>query len=185
MIRGAVESPPASIQATLTRLSRAHTLANSTIGQDSRVRDEPADPKNSKANILQVMDDHIRRYLETDGEDGHIFQGLPCLLLTTRGRRTGEPRQVAIIYGRNDEDYVVVASMGGSDVHPGWYKNLLADPEAQIQVKADRMKVRARTAPAEERRALWEMMAAIYPSYDEYQAATKREIPIALLEVID
>ncbi|MBW2274475.1 MAG: nitroreductase family deazaflavin-dependent oxidoreductase [Deltaproteobacteria bacterium] len=131
------------------------------------------------------MDDHIRRYLETDGEDGHDFQGLPCLLLTTRGRKSGEPRRVAIIYGRDGADYVVVASMGGSDVHPGWYKNLLADPEAEIQVKADRMRVRGRTASAEERAALWDRMAAIYPSYDVYQAATKREIPVALLEVID
>ena len=149
------------------------------------MRDEPADPKNSRAKILKVMDGHVRRYLETDGEDGHLFHGLPSLLLTTRGRKTGESRQVAVFYGRNEANYVVVASMGGSDVHPGWYKNLLVDPEAEIQVKADRMRVRARTAGAEERAALWEMMAAIYPSYDEYQAATKREIPVALLEVID
>lgn len=131
------------------------------------------------------MEDHIRRYLETDGEDGHIFQGLPCLLLTTRGRKTGEPRQVAVIYGRHDGNYVTVASMGGSDVHPCWYQNLLADPEAEIQVKSDRMRVRARIASAEERAALWEEMAEIYPSYNDYQAATERIIPIAILEVIN
>jgi deazaflavin-dependent oxidoreductase (nitroreductase family) len=148
------------------------------------VSDEPAAPENSRAKVLQIMKDHIRQYLETDGEDGHIFQGLPCLLLTTRGRKTGEPRQVAVIYGRHGTDYVIVASMGGSDVNPGWYKNLLAEPEAQIQVKADRMRVRARTAGAEERAALWDEMATIYPSYNDYQAATKREIPISILEVV-
>lgn len=147
--------------------------------------DQPADPNNSKSNILGVMDDHIRRYLETDGEDGHIFQGLPCLLLTTRGRKTGEPRQVAVIYGCHDGNYVIVASMGGSDVHPSWYQNLLADSEAEIQVKSDRMRVRARKASAEERTVLWEEMAEIYPSYNDYQAVTKRIIPVVILEVIN
>ena len=70
-------------------------------------------------------------------------------------------------------------------MNPGWYENLLACPEAEIQVKADRMRVRARTAGPDERATLWSEMARIYPSYDDYQAATKREIPVAVLEVLD
>ncbi len=146
--------------------------------------DEPADPTNSRANILQFMDGHLQRYLDSDGEDGHMLDGKPCLLMTTRGRTTGEPRQVVMFYGYHYGAYVAIASMGGSDVHPGWYKNLLVNPEAQIQVKGDRMCVRARTAEGEEREILWREMAAMYPSYDDYQAVTERVIPVVILEVM-
>ena len=146
---------------------------------------EPRAVSNTRADVLQIMRDHIRRYRESGGEDGHIFNGVPCLLLTTRGRKTGEPRDVAVIYGQHGDDYIVVASMGGSDENPGWYENLLMSPDAEIQVLADRMRVRARTAGPEERATLWQEMAKIYPSYDDYQAATEREIPVAVLEVVE
>ena len=145
---------------------------------------EPRATGNTRADILAIMQDHVRRYRETDGEEGHIFNGVPALLLTTRGRKSGEPRQVAVFYGQRGEDYIVVASMGGSDVDPGWYKNLLVDPEAEIQVGAKRMRVRARIAGPEERAELWVRMTEVHPSYDDYQAATKREIPVAVLEVV-
>ena len=73
---------------------------------------EPKVTGNTRADVLQIMRDHIRRYRETGGENGHIFNRVPCLLLTTRGRKTGEPREVAIFYGRHGADYLVVASMG-------------------------------------------------------------------------
>jgi deazaflavin-dependent oxidoreductase (nitroreductase family) len=102
--------------------------------------------------------------------------------LTTRGRRSGLLRRTALIYGRDGDNYLVVASTGGGPQHPAWYLNLAADPEVQVQVLADTFRARARTATAEERPALWRTMASIFPMYDQYQAKTDREIPIVILE---
>jgi deazaflavin-dependent oxidoreductase (nitroreductase family) len=124
----------------------------------------------------------MQRYLETGGRDGHIWEGVPTLLLTTRGRRSGEPRTTPLIYGRAGERYLVVASRGGAPTHPDWYQNLAADPEVEVQVVADRFKARARTASAAEKPALWKAMTSIWPPYDEYQARTTREIPVVILE---
>lgn len=126
--------------------------------------------------------EHARRYLETGGRDGHIWEGVPTLLLTTTGRRSGESRTTPLIYGRDGDRYLVVASRGGAPEHPGWYQNLAAHPEIQVQVMADRFKARARTASAAERPGLWKTMAAIWPAYDEYQARTAREIPVVIIE---
>jgi deazaflavin-dependent oxidoreductase (nitroreductase family) len=125
---------------------------------------------------------HMQRYIETGGRDGHIWEGVPTLLMTTRGRRSGEPRTTPLIYGRAGERYLVVASRGGAPTHPDWYQNLAADPEVQVQVMADRFKARARTATAAEKPALWKTMTSIWPPYDEYQARTTREIPVVILE---
>ncbi|BCJ58299.1 nitroreductase family deazaflavin-dependent oxidoreductase [Micromonospora endophytica] len=127
--------------------------------------------------------EHINRYVDTDGADGHEWQpGVFTLLLTTRGRRSGKLRRTALIYGRDGDAYVVVASQGGDPRHPAWYLNLLAEPEVQVQVGADRFTARARTATAEERARLWPTMAGIWPAYDDYQTKTDREIPVVLLE---
>jgi deazaflavin-dependent oxidoreductase (nitroreductase family) len=104
------------------------------------------------------------------------------LLLTTTGRRSGQARTTPLIYGRDGDRYVVVASRGGAPQHPAWYENLAAHPEVTVQVMADRFKARARTASAAERPALWKTMAAIWPPYDEYQAKTSRTIPVVVLE---
>jgi len=127
---------------------------------------------------------HARRYIETDGKDGHDWEGVTTLLLTTTGRRTGLARTTPLIYGRAGERYLVVASRGGAPAHPSWYDNLVAQPIVQVQVMADRFKARARTATAAERPALWKTMAAIWPPYDEYQQRTAREIPVVILERI-
>jgi deazaflavin-dependent oxidoreductase (nitroreductase family) len=126
----------------------------------------------------------MRRYLASDGADGHIWQGVPTLLLTTIGRRSGESRTTPLIYGRAGERYLVVASRGGAPEHPAWYLNLVAQPEVQVQVLADRFKARARTASAADKPPLWKTMAAIWPAYDEYQTRTSREIPVVILERI-
>ena len=126
--------------------------------------------------------EHARRYMETGGRDGHIWEGVPTLLLTTTGRRSGASRSTPLIYGRDGDRYLVVASRGGAPEHPGWYQNLAAHPEIQVQVMADRFKARARTATSAERPALWKTMAAIWPAYDEYQARTAREIPVVIIE---
>jgi deazaflavin-dependent oxidoreductase (nitroreductase family) len=126
--------------------------------------------------------DHTRRYLETEGEDGYLWRGYPTLLLTTTGRRSGQARRTALIFGRDGDNYLLVGSRGGADHHPQWYLNLETNPEVLLQVKGEQIPARARTATAEEKPRLWKIMAEIYPPYDEYQTRTQREIPLIVLE---
>jgi deazaflavin-dependent oxidoreductase (nitroreductase family) len=127
--------------------------------------------------------EHVKRYLETDGEVGHDWQeGVPVLILTTTGRRSGEPRATPLIYGRSGDDYLVVASHGGAPEPPAWYRNLSEDEDVRVQVRADRFAARARTATRQEKPELWRTMTGIWPSYDEYQGKTDREIPVVVLE---
>jgi deazaflavin-dependent oxidoreductase (nitroreductase family) len=125
---------------------------------------------------------HIRRYVETDGKKGHRWSGVHTLLLTTRGRRSGKLRRTALIYGRDGDRYLVVASRGGAKNHPSWYLNLAANPEVEVQVGADRFTARASTATGDEKSRLWRSMASIWPEYDRYQAKTERDIPVVILE---
>ena len=126
--------------------------------------------------------EHMQRYLESGGEDGHEWRpGVPTLLLTTTGRKSGVKRRTALIYGRDNADYVVVASKGGSDEQPAWYLNLQANPEVEIQVFDDVLPAVARTAMGEERERLWALMRQTWPAYDEYQTRTDREIPVVVL----
>ena len=142
------------------------------------VEDEPLD------SPLGWVAQHTRKYVETNGEEGHIWNGVPTLALTTTGRRSGKPRRTMLIYGRDGDRYIVVASKGGADQHPLWYHNLVEDPEVQVQVGAERFRARARTATPEEKPRLWKLMAEIWPAYDQYQTKTSREIPVVILERI-
>jgi deazaflavin-dependent oxidoreductase (nitroreductase family) len=126
--------------------------------------------------------EHVERYRATDGAEGHEWQGTQTLLLTTTGRKSGEPRTTPLIYAPAGDSFAIVASKGGSDEPPAWYLNLSANPEVEVQVKADRFKARARTASAEEKPPLWEKMVGEWPAYDEYQRKTDREIPVVVLE---
>ncbi len=128
---------------------------------------------------------HIRRYVRTDGADGGTFHGVPSLLLTTRGRRSGTLRRTALMYGRDGDDYLLVASNGGAAKHPAWYLNLTADPAVEIQVGAERIAGRARTATAEERVRLWPVMTKVFPTYARYERETDREIPVIVIERVD
>jgi len=110
--------------------------------------------------------EHVRRYVETDGVEGHEWQGVNTLILTTTGRRSGEPRSTPLIYGRHGDDYLIVASRGGAPEHPAWFLNLLEHPEVSVQVLGERFTARARTATPEERPELWRTMAEIWPAYD-------------------
>lgn len=126
--------------------------------------------------------EHVERYRETDGEQGHEWQsGVYTLLLTTTGRKSGEPFTTPLIYGRDGVDYVVVASKGGDDAHPDWYFNLVADPEVEIQVGVAVSPATARDASGDDRTRLWEMMVEIWPDYDEYAQKTHRDIPVVVL----
>ncbi len=128
--------------------------------------------------------DHIRNYVESNGEQGHEWRGITTLLLTTRGRKSGKLRRTALIYGQAEGNYLLVASNGGSDNHPLWYLNLSENPEVELQVGAEKFKAQARTANAEEKARLWPLMAKIFPNYDSYQekaGKAGRDIPLVIL----
>ena len=136
----------------------------------------------NKEDILGFMKDHIKRYLASNGEDGHLMNGFPCLVLTTTGKKSGEKRQAAVIYGKHNNSYVIVASKGGSDTPPAWFVNLQANKAAHIQVKEKKLDVQMRVADGAERKQLWDMMAKIFPDYLEYQKKTARQIAVVVLD---
>ncbi|GAA0948899.1 nitroreductase family deazaflavin-dependent oxidoreductase [Actinocorallia libanotica] len=123
--------------------------------------------------------EHIRRFQETGGRPR---PGVNDLLLTTRGRKSGELRRTALVYGLDGDRYVLVASNRGADRHPAWYLNLLADPFATVQVGTETFTVRACPAAAAERPRLWRLMVSVMPEYAAYQEQTTREIPVVRLE---
>lgn len=125
---------------------------------------------------------HVRRYVESDGRRGHRWSGVNTLLLTTRGRKTGKLRRTALIYGRDGDRYLVVASRGGANTHPAWYLNLLDEPEVQVQVGAERFPAKARPATAREKRRLWNVMTRIWPDYKRHQSRSTRDIPVVILK---
>jgi deazaflavin-dependent oxidoreductase (nitroreductase family) len=128
--------------------------------------------------------EHVRVYRETDGERGYRWKrGVPILLLTTKGRRSGEERTTPLIHRTDEDRWEVIGSQGGAPDDPGWVKNIEADPDAvEIQVKAERIPVRASVAEGEERDRLWKRMTEIWPDYDKYQEKTNREIPVVVFE---
>ena len=127
-------------------------------------------------------DAHVERYQATNGEEGYLWNGAPCLILTTIGRRTGKTYRHALIFGEDDGRYLLVASQGGAPDHPNWYKNLTANPEVELQVRSDVFIATAHSASAEEKAVLWPIMTKIWPSYDKYQERTDRAIPLVVLE---
>lgn len=128
-------------------------------------------------------DEHVQRYRETGGEVGHRWKrGSKVLLLTTKGRKTGEPRTSPLIYEEDGDRYVVVASKGGAETHPRWYLNLREDPNVVLQVLDEVFPAHARTAEGEERERLWQLVTKQWPDYDRYQTKTDREIPVVVLE---
>jgi len=128
-------------------------------------------------------DEHVRRYRETDGEVGHIWrEDSTILLLTTAGRRTGQETTTPLIYTLDGDTPVIVASQGGAPDHPGWFKNLVKDPDVGVQIKSEKFRARARVAEGEERERLWELMNEVWPHYVVYGTRTDREIPVVVLD---
>ena len=109
---------------------------------------------------------------------------VPCLLLTTVGRRSGKPYTHPLLYGLDGHSLVIVASKGGADRQPQWYFNLLAQPVVTVQVKAEKFSARATLVQGQGRAELWQLMTAVYPTYSDYQAKTAREIPLFRLDKI-
>jgi deazaflavin-dependent oxidoreductase (nitroreductase family) len=126
-------------------------------------------------------EEHVRVYRETGGERGYHWRGTTILLLTTRGRTSGEDRTTPLIHRTDGERWVIVASKGGAPANPSWFENLQADPEARIEVKGEQIPVLASTAQGEERARLWKLMCEVWPAYADYQTKTQREIPVVVL----
>lgn len=130
---------------------------------------------------------HIKQFEEDPGaahEWNPYGKVVTALLLTTVGRKTGKPRSRPLVYTKVGGNYVIVASMGGAPTDPAWYTNLMATPEAVIQVKDELISVHARTAEGHEREELWTKMIATLPQYEEYQARTSRLLPVIVLEPV-
>jgi len=142
-------------------------------------------------NLSPEVRDHARRYLASNGKDGHVtmggtlppvMQNVPSLLLVTKGRTSGKHYLMPLYCGSDGERYVVIASKGGAPVHPGWYKNLAADPNVRVQVGNRRFDALATVATGAERERLWQMMERQYPPYGKYkERAAPREIPVVVL----
>lgn len=126
--------------------------------------------------------EHVRVYRQTGGEHGYHWRGTTILLLSTTGRASGQERTTPLIHTTDDDRWVVIASKGGAPDHPDWYKNLEANPEATIQVKDERIPVRAHAAQGDERDRLWRQMTDVWSAYDDYQRKTQREIPVVVFE---
>jgi len=140
------------------------------------------------------MVDHVDLYLKSGGKEGHDYtltppnqpsRTVPSLLLTTVGRKSGEKFLFPLFYGKTGNSYFIVASKGGAPDHPGWYKNILANPEVELQVATKKLKARARTATGAERQKLWDEAVKFWPPYEDYRKkAGVREIPVVVLDPI-
>jgi deazaflavin-dependent oxidoreductase (nitroreductase family) len=122
-------------------------------------------------------------YRRNKGEGlGGNFQGIPVAILTTKGRKTGEPRDSPLYFHQDGDKVIVAASKGGSDKHPMWYLNLKADPKVKVQIKDEVLQLTARDATDEERALYWPKLVEMYPTYDDYQSWTERKIPLVVCE---
>jgi F420H(2)-dependent quinone reductase len=127
---------------------------------------------------------HAGVYRATGGKLFGRMGKSPILLLNTVGRKSGRKRTSPLLYVMDGEDFVIIASKGGAPTHPAWYLNLRANPEATVEVGDREVRVRAeRTAP-EEKARLWQKMVEMYPTYDDYQRKTEREIPLLILRPV-
>ncbi|MBS0519792.1 MAG: nitroreductase family deazaflavin-dependent oxidoreductase [Proteobacteria bacterium] len=145
-------------------------------------------------NLPQWMKDHADRYLKSGGTDGHLYTinppgqaalTVPSLLLTTTGRKSGDKWMFPLFYGKTGNSYFVIASKGGAPEHPGWFRNMQANPTVDIQVGTEKMKAHARTATGEERKRLWAQAVAFFPPYADYEKkAGAREIPVVVLDPV-
>jgi deazaflavin-dependent oxidoreductase (nitroreductase family) len=136
------------------------------------------------------IQDHVRDYLETDGEIGHHWDStsvggnglVTTLLLVTVGRKSGRIKTLPIGYTKTDVGYIIVGSKGGAPQHPAWYLNLVANPEVSVQVGSDRFDARARVLEGEARQAVWDSLVKETPQFQSYQDGIDRQIPVVVLE---
>ncbi len=139
------------------------------------------DDRYIKTDISLLNEEHVKRYRETGGEVGHIWNGVTALLLTTTGRKSGQKRTTPLIYARDGDDFIVVASKGGAPSHPAWYLNIAQTPEVEIQVMDQVLKADSETVEGPERERLWKVVTDLWPNYDQYAERTDRKIPVVKL----
>ena len=148
--------------------------ADSVVG----VMQEPTDVIDSREPWVKKQ---IDEYVATNGERPHFRGGAPLVLLTYKGAKSGQWRRTCLIGAEFEGEYLLVASKGGAPDHPKWYPNLVANPDAWLQVGAEYFPVRASTADAEAKPARWDFMVGLYPEYEDYQKRTSRDIPVVRL----
>ena len=142
------------------------------------------------AGLPEFIQNHVRDYLETEGETGHMWDSsdvggnglVRTLLLVTVGRKSGRTQTLPIGYTKTEAGYVIVGSKGGAPKHPAWYLNLVANPDVSVQVKSDRFEARARIAEGDDREVLWASIVEAAPQFEEYQNGLERQIPVVILE---
>jgi F420H(2)-dependent quinone reductase len=127
---------------------------------------------------------HAGVYRATGGKLFGRMGKSPILLLNTVGRKSGKKRTSPLLYVMDGEDFVIIASKGGAPTHPAWYLNLRNDPEATVEIGDREVRVRAEEADPEAKARLWQKMVEMYPTYDDYQKKTEREIPLLILHPV-
>ena len=133
--------------------------------------------------MRDINTDVIEQFRTNHGQiQSGMFKGARLLLLTTTGAKSGKTRINPLAFTRDGENYVIIASKGGSPTHPDWYHNLVANPDVTVEVGTERIDVRARVAQGEERDRLFAAQAALMPGFAEYQRNTTRQIPVVVLE---
>ena len=136
--------------------------------------------------MTQQMNDFNRGIIEefraNEGETSGMFKGRPLLLLTTKGAKSGAERTTPLVYTRDGDHVVVIASMGGAPKHPAWFLNLRANPEVTVELGKEKFKATASVPEGAERDRLYEQQAAMMPAFTEYQQKTTRRIPVVALE---
>ena len=143
----------------------------------------PAQPGQRPGLDYSLLNEsHVAAYRETNGEKGGVWNGATAVLVTTKGRKSGEKRTIAIIGKQGGDNFVIIASKGGSPTHPLWYLNILEDPNVEIQYLADRWEAVARTAESPEREAMWAEACTQWPAFNDYQMRTDRKIPVVVIE---
>ncbi len=124
----------------------------------------------------------IEEFRQNAGKVGGYFKGMELMLLTVTGAKSGKKFTKPLAFSRDGDKYVVIASMGGSPIHPAWYFNLRANPEAEAEIGTDKFKVKAHEADPAERDRLYAQHANLYPGFWDYKKKTTREIPVFTLE---
>jgi deazaflavin-dependent oxidoreductase (nitroreductase family) len=124
----------------------------------------------------------IEEFRSTGGKVSGLFEGAPMILLNHRGAKSGTAYTSPLVYTRDGDNYVVLASKGGAPEDPQWFRNLAADPDVTVEVGTETLPVRARVAEGEERGRLWRAQADLMPAFDDYAAKTSREIPVVVFE---
>jgi deazaflavin-dependent oxidoreductase (nitroreductase family) len=128
--------------------------------------------------------EQVKLYESTGGQEGATLEGVPVIILTTKGRKTGKVRKSPLMRVTDGERYAVVASLGGAPKHPVWYLNLVADPKVVVQDGAEAKEYTARVAEGDERDDWWTRAADVWPSYNDYQTKTDRQIPVVVLDPV-